>query len=101
MGITANMIAVNIAELKNRLSHYLAAVRRGGSVLIRDRNTPIAVIVPIEEVADADDELRTLAAAGRVRLGAGPLHETFWELPAPRVNPDAIRRVLQAERDEP
>ncbi len=39
---------VGIAELKAHLSEYLRIVRRGGSVVVLDRETPIARIVPME-----------------------------------------------------
>lgn len=42
------MKRVRIAELKNRLSGYLRDVRRGESVLVLDRETPIARIDPHE-----------------------------------------------------
>lgn len=41
------MKQAGIAELKARLSEYLRAVRRGESVTILDRETPIATIAPI------------------------------------------------------
>jgi len=34
------------AELKNNLSRYLGYVRAGGEVLVLDRDTPIARVVP-------------------------------------------------------
>jgi prevent-host-death family protein len=40
------MKGVNIAELKNKLSQYLRAVRRGRTLTVLDRDTPIARIVP-------------------------------------------------------
>ena len=40
---------VGIAELKSKLSEYLRAVRSGGEVVIKDRETPIARLVPYEE----------------------------------------------------
>jgi prevent-host-death family protein len=40
------MKSVRIAELKARLSEYLRAVRRGDTVTVLDRETPIARIVP-------------------------------------------------------
>lgn len=40
------MNAVKIADLKNNLSRHLTRVRRGGTVTILDRDTPIARIVP-------------------------------------------------------
>jgi len=40
------MKTVRIAELKARLSEYLRGVRRGHSLTVLDRDTPIAQIVP-------------------------------------------------------
>jgi len=40
---------VGIAELKGKLSAYLRAVRKGGEVVIKDRETPIARLVPYEK----------------------------------------------------
>ena len=43
------MKQVRIAELKARLSEYLRAVRRGETISILDRDTPVAQIVPVRE----------------------------------------------------
>jgi prevent-host-death family protein len=43
------MKQVRIAELKARLSEYLRAVRRGETIAVLDRDTPVAQIVPIRE----------------------------------------------------
>jgi prevent-host-death family protein len=43
------MKQVRIAELKSRLSEYLRAVRRGETIAVLDRDTPIAHIVPVHE----------------------------------------------------
>jgi prevent-host-death family protein len=94
------MRSVNIAELKNRLSHYLNEVRAGEEILIRDRNLAIARIVPLQHSPDQDSELLSLAAQGKLRLGEGVLDESFWELPAPRVSAEALRRAIAEERDE-
>lgn len=42
------MKTVGVAELKARLSEYLRAVRRGDTVTVLDRETPIAKIVPVD-----------------------------------------------------
>lgn len=39
---------VKIAEFKARLSEFLRSVRRGNSLTIMDRNTPIARVTPLE-----------------------------------------------------
>jgi prevent-host-death family protein len=43
------MKQVGIAELKSRLSEYLRAVRRGETISVLDRETPIAQIVPVRQ----------------------------------------------------
>jgi len=48
------MKRVKISEFKAKLSSYLAAVRRGETVVVTDRITPVALLVPYE---DADDGL--------------------------------------------
>src|SRR5262249_41231930 len=55
------MQIVNIAELKNNLSHYLRQVRQGNEITIKDRNRVIARIVPAAPSADYDEELLELA----------------------------------------
>jgi len=46
------MTVVRIAELKARLSEYLRRVRRGDVLIVLDRETPIARIVPHGGAAD-------------------------------------------------
>jgi prevent-host-death family protein len=70
------MKSVNIAELKNRLSVYLNDVKAGEEILVRDRNQPVARIVPLVRSRDEDEETAP---------GEGLLEESFWEMPAPRV----------------
>ena len=40
------MNSVNIADLKNNLSRYLARVREGAELTVLDRDTPVARILP-------------------------------------------------------
>lgn len=51
-----------IAELKARLSEFLRHVRRGHSVTVYDRDTPVARLVPL----DASDLIETRPPAGTV-----------------------------------
>src|SRR5690349_3994063 len=39
---------VGIAELKAHLSEYVRAAQKGKEIIIKDRDTPIAKLVPIE-----------------------------------------------------
>jgi len=69
------MKKANVAELKNRLSHYLSRVKRGETVLVMERTTPIARIVPAAPPSQmSSDEteawLKRLETNGVLRLGA-------------------------------
>ena len=96
------MQTVNIAELKNRLSHYLDDVRRGEEVVIKDRNTPIAKIVPLAATDDYETEEAGLVAAGILRLPEKKgLPAWFWEdAPGGGVSVERIVEVIRSERDE-
>jgi prevent-host-death family protein len=61
------MRTVNIADLKNNLSAHLERVRAGEELLVKDRNRPIARLVPLTSGEDLDAEELELAATGIVR----------------------------------
>lgn len=69
------MKRAQVSELKARLSEYLAGVRAGGDVVVYDRVTPIARIVPYDaaeeddlEIAEPSAPLRSLNEIEPVRL---------------------------------
>jgi prevent-host-death family protein len=78
------MEAVGIAELRNGLSGYLRKVRQGEEILVRDRNTPIAKIVPLSKLDEFDEETLALAAKGVLRLPEKSLKDLDMELFRPR-----------------
>jgi prevent-host-death family protein len=43
------MKIANIAEFKNQLSRFLAAVEEGEEVEIRRRNIPVARVIPVDD----------------------------------------------------
>ena len=96
------MRSVNVAELKNRLSHYLRAVRRGESVLVRDRNRIIARIDPAgSSVAVEESEperLAQLEARGILRRRKGAISEALLGR-RPKVKVDVVAALL-SEREE-
>ena len=53
-----------ISEVRNGLSAFLRRVKRGESVTIVDRSTPVARLVPIEAAGVRDDSA-TYALGGR------------------------------------
>ncbi|MDQ8208990.1 type II toxin-antitoxin system prevent-host-death family antitoxin [Coraliomargarita sp. SDUM461003] len=61
------MITANISKTKNELSRYLEAVRGGETVVILDRNRPIAQIQPLSSESGADlARLSELEAGGLI-----------------------------------
>jgi prevent-host-death family protein len=93
------MRSVNIAELKNRLSTYITYAKAGETIVIRDRNTPVAQLVPF--AADVTDEERDLVAAGIMRPPEKPWDiEAFDHLPMPQVDGNALTQAVLDERDE-
>ncbi len=91
------MRAVNIADLKNNLSRYLKEVRRGGEVLVKDRNKPIARIVPLAVGGDYETELMELVAEGAARppRSADPLPRSFWSEPLPKAGINLIDLIRE------
>ena len=47
------MIHATVSEVKNGLSAFLRRVQTGESVLVLDRKTPVACIVPVSQGARA------------------------------------------------
>ena len=92
--------AVSIADLKNKLSAYLAEVRRGEEFVVNDRRLPIARIVPLQRSGTLDDEAAALAAEGKLRLPERRLTASFWRMRAPKLEKGRLLEALRAEREE-
>lgn len=67
------MIKASVSGLKNSLSEYLRKVRAGQSVVIYDRNVPIARIERIESGGTGADRIARLRAEGVTRPPTRPL----------------------------
>ncbi|HWD36735.1 MAG TPA: type II toxin-antitoxin system prevent-host-death family antitoxin [Casimicrobiaceae bacterium] len=94
------MKTATISHAKNHLSELLAGVKRGETVLILERNRPIARIVPIDASQQSDDErLAELERRGVIRRGTRPPRKT---LPPPIRLPKgvSILEALLKEREE-
>lgn len=80
--------SVRIAELKSHLSAYLRRVKRGETVTVMERDTPVAQLVPIHPS-------RTSLHVRRARGKIAELH-----LPPPiRMRSDIVKLLLE-ERGE-
>jgi len=87
-------VTINIAELKNRLSAYIQQVRAGQEIVIRDRNLPVAKLIPFRAPDTSAEELG-LAASGELRIPEETLdEEAFWALGAGEGPSEALAEVL-------
>ena len=95
------MRTVNIGVLKNQLSAYLQYVRNGEEVVVRDRNKPIARILPfplpLPPEGDHEAEAAYLIATGQMKPAKNKEMdwEAFWALPAPSVPDEAVREAIE------
>lgn len=86
------MTKVGVAKLKAELSGYLRKVKRGGEVVVYDRDTPVARIVPYE-TTERHGGLVVRPAKPGVRLQDIPL-------PPPLPNGERIVQMLIDERQK-
>ena len=93
------MERTKISNLKNRLSAYLRKVRARETVLVLDRDRPIARIERVGALSGADGRLARLEAAGRVRRAIRPLPLEIFATDAPRSR-RSVLGVLLEERAE-
>ncbi|MEX2480976.1 MAG: type II toxin-antitoxin system prevent-host-death family antitoxin [Gammaproteobacteria bacterium] len=93
------MQKATISELKNHLSAFLKKVRAGHSVIVYDRDQPIARIERIEAL-ERDDELATrLERAGLLRRARTPLPLSMLKAEAPRAELSLVEALLEERRD--
>jgi prevent-host-death family protein len=90
------MIVAGVAEVKAKLSEYLARVRGGRDVLITERGRPVARIVP---VSGASDELAELEREGLVRGPTMKLPKGFLDAPRPRAAASVTEALLEERRE--
>lgn len=86
------MKRAQVSELKARLSEFLAGVRAGGDVVVYDRVTPIARIVPYE--APIGDDLEVLEPSAP----PSSLKDLEPVRPRRRIDVDRILRESRGER---
>ncbi len=94
------MKRASIAELKAKLSEYVARAKAGEDVLITDRGRPVARLVPLDGESAAEARLADLVRAGLARPPQQPLPADFWEQPRPSDPEGRSLELLKAEREE-
>ena len=85
---------VGIAELKAHLSEYVRAAQKGKEVVIKDRETPVAKLTPLEP---AHKFLRVLPATRSM----AEVERMLDENPdVPVLPPDLVERIFEDTRKD-
>jgi prevent-host-death family protein len=92
------MLRASVSGLKDSLSEYLRKVQAGQTVVIYDRNTPVARIERIESSGREDDRIARLRSEGVTRPPKKPL--TAKQITALQPVIPAAARVLDALLEE-
>ena len=85
------MKSAKVSELKAHLSAYLAEVRNGETVIVCDRSTPVARLVPFEE--------KTIEGV-RIDEARRPTGEMRRLKPVPLRRRVDLVRILRESRDQ-
>jgi len=95
------MDRVSISQLKDQLSAYLKKVQAGETVVVMDRNTPVAQLAPLPQPSDESAWIAKLEAEGVLTPAKGP-RLTIEELRRRRVVAPgaAVLEALLEERRE-
>jgi prevent-host-death family protein len=94
------MRTVNIGTLKNKLSSYLQYVRNGEEIIVKDRDRPVARILPFTPPLPAEGDLEAekayLIATGQMSDAKEKMDwKAFWALPRPSVSDEAVKEAIE------
>jgi prevent-host-death family protein len=92
------MKQAKVSDLKNQLSQYLDYVRNGETVLVLDRNVPVAELRPVSEKT-SNGRIAALERKGIIRRGSGRLPRGFLKR-IPRGKPAGVLTALLDEREK-
>ena len=97
------MKVATISQTKNQLSALLDRVRHGETILIVDRDRPVARLEPVvtAEEGDEDGRLSRLERAGLIRRGRGSTSQGVLKKHPPKaVRGGDILQALLTDREE-
>lgn len=95
------MKTASISQAKNQLSALIDAVRHGETVIITDRDRPVARLAPISPTEKVEDEaaLEPLVRAGIIRRGNPRAVARILATPPPKLGPGiSVLDALLEER---
>ncbi len=97
------MTTASISEAKAKLSALLDRVKAGESITITDRGVPVAQIIPLVELDDAEWEakVRRLERAGLITRPRKKL-EPGWlsSRPLPKSRKSVLEALLEERRED-
>jgi len=94
------MKTVNVAKLKAELSAHLQLVKQGEEVLVCERNTPVARIIPYT-ASDWSEHEQRLIAEGRLVPPRNRRSKANWvPQPVGNVSREVMERVWEEERED-
>jgi prevent-host-death family protein len=93
------MMMATISEIKNHLSAYLKKVYAGETVLILDRNRPVARIERINAQEQPEGRLARLELQGLVQRSAKPVPMDILRTSPPCPKQSVLQALLE-ERQE-
>ena len=98
--IIAIMKPVSVSELKNRLSHYLRLVKRGGTIEIVERSTPVARLTGIGgRTGNGAGHLARLVREGIVSPARGKPPADLLDRPPVPCSGDAVQVLIEQRGD--
>jgi prevent-host-death family protein len=95
------MRTAKISELKAKLSAHIEFVKNGEEVLIFDRNTPVARLVPAGPLEGQDERMKRLIAKGIITPAKDPENRgKFIPVPAGNrmISQEVMDQVWEEER---
>jgi antitoxin (DNA-binding transcriptional repressor) of toxin-antitoxin stability system len=93
------MEKATISQIKERLSAYLAKVRAGQSILILDRDRPVARLERVGDETPIDDRLARLERTGVLRRAPRPLSLKRLRAPVSRTKAGLLQALLDERRE--
>jgi len=94
------MKKASVAELKSRLSEFLAAVKRGEDVIVTERGRPVARLTGLAGGAGLDARMSELVRAGLVKPPQRRLPRDFLRQAAPADPEGKLLEAVRSDREE-
>ena len=86
--------SVGVRELRQQASRVLDLVKNGEVIVVTERGTPIAEIVPIKK-----DKLQILIDRGAITFATEPFDVEYWNNPDRPTLPGGLEAFLKERRE--